>query len=216
MTELENLGHQYVIAAVLYPTLLSRIMRIPDQAYRQLEPNDPTTEITTIHFRLPSWNRARKFLILRTLQGETNQMDMFNGTKLYTYKAYCANMDTPADAVIETYRQRGTCENYIKELKADLNMESTTFQPFWENEAFFQTMLLVYNAVIWFKAACISVKEAVHQRMRTFRFKYILVPAKFKTGSRQPTLSFQHDFEFKDLFLRCYERAFLPSNKAPT
>lgn len=215
MTELEDLGHQYVIAAVLYPTLISRIQRIPDRAYRPFDPNDPGAEITTIHFRLPSWKRARKFVILRTLQGEASQTDMFNGTKLYTYRAYCANTDTSADAVIETYRQRGNSENYIKELKADLNMESTTFQPFWENEAFFQTMLLVYNAVIWFKAACIGVKEAVHQRMSAFRFNYIMVPAKFKTGSRQPILSFQRDFEFKDLFLKLYERVFPPSNKSP-
>lgn len=94
----------------------------------------------------------------------------------------------------------GNSENYIKEIKQDLNLEKTTFDKFWHNEAFFQIMMLVYNCIIWFKAEFISIKEAVHERIYTFRFKYLFIPAKLKTRSRYFYLDMPRDFNFKSIF----------------
>ena len=81
-------------------------------------------------------------------KGTSDQLDLLQGDKIYGYQAYCTNMTCSAEDVVFSYRKRGNSENYIKEVKWDLNMETTTFDLFWENEAFFQIMLLTYNAII--------------------------------------------------------------------
>ncbi len=205
LTEFEEMGHEYVTAAKLYPTLLGRIQNIPDDAYRPFEDGK---EITTIHYCLPDWKKnggkRRKFVIVRTIKAITDQLDICQGDKEYTYQAYCANMTCSAEETVLCYRKRGNGENYIKELKRDLNMETTTFDSFWENEAFFQIMGLVYNSIIWFKATYISVRSAIHERFYTFRYKFIFVAGKLKTGSRQLKISLNQEFPFKELFTKVF------------
>ncbi len=65
-------------------------------------------------------------------------------------------------------------------------------------------MGLVYNSIIWFKATCISVKSAIHEQLYTFRYKFIFVAAKLKTGSRQLKISLNRDFPFKELFMKVF------------
>ncbi len=205
MTDYEENGGEYVMAAVLYSTLLARIQRLPDCAYRPFEDN---SEITTLHFRLSSWSKKRKFVVIRTVEGISDQLDLLQGDKIYGYRVYCTNMTCPAEDTVACYRERGNSENYIKELKRDLNMESTTFDLFWENEAFFQIMLLTYNAMIWFKATYISVTDAVHERLYTFRYKYVFAAGKLKTGSRQLKISLNKTFPFKELFVKVFNAVY--------
>ena len=198
---LENLGHYYPVAAKLHKPLMGRILQIPDKAYRFLsDENGKLKQITVIHFRLPSWDKARKFVIVRTVKRVCDQLT-FDGLNIeYTYQAYCTNLELPAEEIVSSYQQRGNSENYIKEVKQDLNLEKTTFDKFWHNEAFFQIMMLVYNCIIWFKAEFISIKEAVHERIYTFRFKYLFIPAKLKTRSRYVYLDMPKTFPFQHLF----------------
>ncbi|GAB4372144.1 MAG: hypothetical protein Kow0042_15320 [Calditrichia bacterium] len=65
-------------------------------------------------------------------------------------------------------------------------------------------MMLVYNCIIWFKAEFISIKEALHERIYTFRFKYLFIPAKLKTRSRYFYLDMPRDFTFKSIFKNIY------------
>jgi hypothetical protein len=201
MQLLEKLDHFYLVAAKLQKPLMQRILQIPDKAYRLFTDEDgPRKEITVIHYQLPSWDKARKFVIVRTVKSVSDQLT-FDGLHIeYSYQVYCTNLLLPAEEIVLCYQQRGNSENYIKEIKQDLNLEKTTFDKFWHNEAFFQIMMLVYNCIIWFKAEFISTKEAVHERIYTFRFKYLFIPAKLKTRSRYFYLDMPHDFNFKSIF----------------
>ena len=199
---LEELGHYYLVAAKLHKPLIGRILQIPDKAYRFFsDENGKLKQITTIHFQLPSWERARKFVIVRTVKKVSDQLTF---DIEYTYQAYCTNLELPVEEIVLSYRERANSENYIKEVKQDLNLEKTTFDKFWHNEAFFQMMMLVYNCIIWFKAEFMSVKEAVHERIYTFRFKYLFIPAKLKTRSRYFYLDMPNDFPFQHLFEKIF------------
>lgn len=197
---LEKRGHLYLVAAKLHKPLLHRILRIPDKAYRFFKDEDgKIKQITVFHYQLPSWDRARKFVVVRTVKKVSDQLT-FEGLNIeYSYQAYCTNLLLSAEEIVKSYQQRGNSENYIKEIKQDLNLEKTTFDKFWHNEAFFQIMMLTYNCVLWFKAEFISVKEAVHERIQTFRFKYLLIPAKLKTSARRLYLDMPRDFQFKGI-----------------
>lgn len=202
---LEALGHYYLVAAKLHKPLMQRILKIPDKAYRLLtDENGKMKQITVIHYQLPSWDKARKFVVVRTVKKVSDQLT-FDGFEIeYSYQAYCSNLVLPAEAIVKSYQERGNSENYIKEIKQDLNLEKTTFDKFWHNEAFFQLMMLVYNCIIWFKAEFISLKQAVHERIYTFRFKYLFIPAKLKTRSRYFYLDMPGDFQFKHIIEKVF------------
>jgi len=204
---LENSGHFYLVAAKLYKPLMQRIVHIPDKAYRRFSDGEGAgKEITVIHYQLPSWDRARKFVVVRTPKSTSNQL-RFGGLDIeYGYQVYCTNLVMSAEEIVGCYKQRGRSENYIKEIKQDLNMEKTTFDQFWENEAFFQIMMLVYNCIIWFKAEYISTKEAIQERIYTFRFKYLFIPAKLKTRARKLYLDMPGNFQFRRIIQRVFLR----------
>ena len=143
MNLLEKHGHFYVIAAKLYPTLLVRIVQIPAAAS---QPFEDGWEITTIHFALDTWIKARKFVILRRLKKVSNQISLMGDANQYEYQAYCTNRnDLATKEVVEFHRERGTSENYIKEAKNDTRFKYFTIQKFWGNEALFQIAMLLYN-----------------------------------------------------------------------
>lgn len=202
---LEKLNHFYLVAAKLHKPLMQRILQIPDKAYRPFEDGEENSkEISVIHYQLPSWDRARKFVVVRTIKQKTNQLN-FEGLEIvYTYQAYCTNLPLCAKQIVKSYQERGNSENYIKEIKQDLNLEKTTFDKFWHNEAFFQIMMLVYNCIIWFKAEFVSIKQAVHERIYTFRFKYLFIPAKLKKSARKLILDMPEEFLFRPIIEKVY------------
>jgi len=197
MTLLEKLGHFYVIAAKLYPTLAERLVQIPSKAFK---PFDGQWEITTIHFALDSWLTTRKFIVLRKLKKQSKQMTLDGENQHeYEYQVYCTNrLDLNAFEVVAFYRERATSENYIKEAKSDTRFKFFTVQKFWSNEAIFQTAMLLYNASIWFRAELISL-NAVKERLYTFRLKYIIVPGRLITSGRQWFLRLNEHYRHRDL-----------------
>lgn len=207
MDFLETKGHDYLIKAKLYSTLSRRISEIPEEAYYNLSDNwNNNCKVTCIHYKLPNWNTTRKFIILRIPEKENQQLKLDGNQDIqYNYQVYCTNLLLSAEKIIELYKQRGNSENYLKEIKQDLNMEKTTFQCFWQNEAFFQLMMLVYNCLLWYKAELISLQEAVHERIYTFRLKYLFVAGKLKKSGRKYYLDIQENFKYKKLFELSYQ-----------
>jgi hypothetical protein len=197
MSLLESMEHFYVIAAKLYPTLLQRIIEIPSHAYQQF---DQQWQITTIHFSLDKWDKTRKFVVLRKLKKSSNQIALIGDTNQYEYQVYCTNLiDLTAKELVLFYRERGTCENYIKEAKNDTRFKFFTVQKFWSNEALFQIAMLLYNTSIWFRAELIS-KKVAKERLYTFRLKFIAVPGRLTTTGGEWLLNLNKDYRYRDLF----------------
>lgn len=197
MTLLERLGHFYVIAAKLYPTLLARIIQIPNAAY---QPFEDGWEITTIHFALDKWSTAHKFIVLRRLKKRSRQTSLLGDNNQYEYHAYCTNRhDLLPKELVEFYRARATSENYIKEAKSDTRFKYFTVQKFWGNEALFQIAMLFYNASIWFRAEFIS-KDRAKERLYTFRLQFITIPGRLISSGRRWYLRLNEAYRHRELF----------------
>ncbi|GAB4372138.1 MAG: IS1380-like element ISEcp1 family transposase [Calditrichia bacterium] len=115
---LEKLNHFYLVADKLHKPLMQRILQIPDKAYRLFsEEEGYKKEITVIHYQLPSWDKSRKLVIVRTVKDISDQLT-FDGLNIeYTYRVYCTNLLLAAEEIVLCYQQRGNSENYIKEIK---------------------------------------------------------------------------------------------------
>jgi len=197
MSLLESMGHFYLIAAKLYPTLVQRIIEIPSHAYQQF---DQQWQITTIHFSLDKWDKTRKFVVLRKLKKYSNQIALIGDANQYEYQVYCTNLnDLTTKELVLFYRERGTCENYIKEAKNDTRFKFFTVQKFWSNEALFQIAMLLYNTSIWFRAELIS-KKVAKERLYTFRLKFIAIPGRLTTTGGEWFLHLNKDYRYRDLF----------------
>ena len=197
MSLLERFGHFYVIAAKLYQTLRQRIIQIPSYAFQRF---DDQWEVTTVHFKLDKWNKARKFVVLRKLKKVSNQIDLIGDSNLYEYQVYCTNRnDLSAKEIVLFYRDRATSENYIKEVKNDTRFKFFTVQKFWSNEALFQIAMLLYNASIWFRAELIS-KKVAKERLYTFRLKFIQISGCLITTGGQWFLHLNEHYRYRDIF----------------
>jgi len=191
---LEKIKFRYIIAVRNYPTIINRVIRIKDIAYKAFEGK---SEIAFFHYRLKKWDIKRKFIVIRTPKEYINpQLDIF-GIEKYEYQILVTNINDDPKKLVHFYHKRGTTENYIKELKYDLNIGKLNTNCFWANQAIFQFMILCYNMLVWFKNIFIG-KSELKTTVRTFRERFLLIPAKLIKQSRQFILKLPRDFIFKE------------------
>jgi len=72
---------------------------------------------------------------------------------------YVTNTTWELEDTVKFYEKRGNCKKYIKETKYNINIDSLKMKSFWVNEAFFQTMMLVYSIFLLFKMDKVSTSE---------------------------------------------------------
>jgi len=87
------------------------------------------------------------FYLDRNAKNETNGKNYFllvypeeiiSSSYLFLYDFYVTNIEIKANEAVDFYKKRGTCENYIKESKYDMNVGTMILKSFWANEAIFQ------------------------------------------------------------------------------
>ena len=126
---LEKMKFKYIIAVKNYPTIINRVIRIKDIAYKPfvsqelINPGrEGKNEIAVFHYWLKNWDIKRKFIVVRTPKEYIDpQLDMF-GNEKYEYKILVTNINSAPKKLVIFYRKRGNAENYIKEQKYDLNI----------------------------------------------------------------------------------------------
>lgn len=191
---LENMKFKYIIACKNYPTIIDRVLKIKDYAYK---PFNDKSEIAFFHYRLRQWNSKRKFIVVRTPKEYTDpQLDIFENSK-YEYQILVTNIIEDSEKLVHFYHKRGNAENYIKELKYDLNIGKLNTSSFWANQAILQFLILCYNMLVWFKNIFIG-KSELKTTIRTFRERFLLIPGKLIKRSRQFILKLPIDFIYKE------------------
>jgi hypothetical protein len=95
----------------------------------------------------------------------------------------------PAEWVFQTYQQRGTMENYIKEEKHGFFLDKTDSSGFRENQARMMVSLLAYNIVNFLHTLCLSGQEGRIGRSKGvetyFAFNSFCEKKKRKTGTME-------------------------------
>jgi len=58
------------------------------------------------------------------------------------------NLDLPLDQIWNIYNSRADCENRIRELKQDFELDAFCLQDFWATEASFLFIMAAYNLLL--------------------------------------------------------------------
>jgi len=201
---LEKIKFKYIISVKNYPTILNKVISIKDIAYkpfvsqRLIRPGRKgKSEIAFFHYRLKKWDIKRKFIVVRIPKESIDpQLDMF-GNEKYEYQILVTNINDDPKRLVHFYHKRGNAENYIKEQKYDLNIGKLITDSFWANQAIFQFTILCYNMLVWFKNIFIG-KSELRTTIRTFRERFLLIPARLIKRSRQFILKLPRDFIYKE------------------
>ena len=124
----------------------------------------------TVHALNKSKHAYRVVLIRK----ERRQGDLFEGP--YVYSALITNMNLPLEEQIAWYRQRGQCENRIKELKWDFELRVLPSGNFFVNAVYLRIITLAYNLFAALKA--LKLPEAYKPaRLKTLLFRVLGLPA---------------------------------------
>lgn len=97
----------------------------------------------------------------RTAPGECVRGLRGPGELVFRHEYVVTNLaeSVPAEWVFQTYQQRGTMENYIKEEKHGFFLDKTDSSGFRENQARMMVSLLAYNIVNFLHTLCLSGQE---------------------------------------------------------
>ena len=183
----EEHGYDFCIGADRDEAVQQAMMTIEDGAWRRINvPPDPgDTEdyvrewaAETVH-TLNHSEHAYRLIVIRK---ERRQGDLFEGP--YTYHVLITNMDLALEDQIAWYRQRGQCENQIKELKWDFELRVLPSGDFFVNAVYLRIISLAYNLFIALKTLVLppSFKAL---RLKTLLFRLLGVPALVVSHARR-------------------------------
>jgi hypothetical protein len=193
---IESLGCRYVIKGKAYPTLVARITD-PDLI---IDTGEEGREITELVTTLNTWEKDRRFIVRRVLKDEKDRAQLFflEG-EAFTYSFFVTNTDLSPEEIVDFYKKRGNCENYIKEAKYDMAVGHLLLKSFWANEAIFQLMMLAYNLFLLFKMDMVKTTE-YRQQIKTFRLKYVFLAGKIIRTARSVVMKLSDRYPFQEMY----------------
>jgi hypothetical protein len=172
-------GHAFCIGADQDEAVKQSILAIGEDNWERInlcsDPADPEPCVRewaceTVH----TLNQSLRGYRLIVVRKERLQDDLFYGP--YTYHALITNMDLPLEDQIAWYRQRGQCENQIKELKWDFELRVLPSGDFFVNAAYLRIITLAYNLFVALKA--LALPEAYRPlRLKRMLFTLLGLPA---------------------------------------
>jgi len=194
---IESLGGKYVIKGKGYPTLVEQVAD-PSIVFVTSAAGRETTELVTA---LNTWKEDRRFVVSRVLKDEKDRKQLsFLEGDTYDYFFFVTNdMELSSEEVVEFYKKRGNCENYIKEAKYDMAVGHLLLQSFWANEAIFQLMMLAYNLFLLFKMDFAKGTE-YRQQIKTFRLKYIFLAGKIIRTARSVVMKLSEKYPYQEIY----------------
>ena len=195
---IESFECTYVIKGKEYPTLVAQVTD-PSIVFVTDKEGRETTELITA---LNTWKKARRFVVSRVLKDEKDrkQLSLLKGEE-YDHLFFVTNTELSSVEVVEFYKKRGNCENYIKEAKYDMAVGHLLLQSFWANEAIFQLMMLAYNLFLLSKMDFAKGTE-YRQQIKTFRLKYIFLAGKIIQTVRSVVMKLSEKYPYQEIYER--------------
>jgi hypothetical protein len=193
---IESFGCTYVIKGKEYPTLVAQVTD-PSIVFVTGEEGRETAELTAA---LNTWDKARRFVVSRVLKDEKDrkQLSFLEGEE-YDYFFFVTNTELSSVEVVEFYKKRGNCENYIKKAKYDMAVGHLLLQSFWANEAIFQLMMMAYNLFLLFKMDFAKGTE-YRRQIKTFRLKYIFLAGKIIRTTKNVVMKLSENYPYQEIY----------------
>lgn len=152
----------------------------------------------SVSYQAASWTKSRRVCIRSTREV---------GELLFKHSFIVTNFseNISAKKVFETYNQRGTMENYIKEAKNSFFFDKTDSPRFIENEARMMISLLAYNLVNFLRTLCFEPKSEGLQ-VDTIRFRLFKVAGKLVSTARQMYLKLSSSHVYQREFYAVFRK----------
>ena len=168
MSFLESRGLKYIIVA----RMTRHVKNMVCWSIREWKEVDEIYSVGEIRFKLPTWSKERRFIVVRERIRESKEAV---GKKLidvpgYTFRVFVTNMDGDPVEIWRDYNMRADVENRIEELKNDLAADSFCMKWFYSTEAVFRSILMLFNLLSEFQhaAGIPKYKEPATLRTRVF------------------------------------------------
>jgi len=178
---LEENRWSYVIVAKQYSTLRQRAL---NARFKKLGGG---WEAGEFFYQPYGWPRKRRFVVVRRPvpedPEEAAQLQLLTHRQ-YAYSVLVTNLKLSPWRTWLCYVGRARVEKTIRELLYDLPLSQIPTAQWLANVAFFQTLMLAYNLVHWFKRLCLP-KSYCTATVETVRRRFLAVPGRLV--NRGPT-----------------------------
>ena len=194
----EYAGLEYAIGFGRNPRLLDRVMGHCQKAELLWECNADGKRVrlyTSFSYRARSWSHARRVVakIERTREG-------------MNLRFLVTNRRGRAEAVFDWYEQRGQAENYIKELKNDLEADRLSCTEYRANAFRLQLHALAYNLFVLFRRHLLAGTELARATVATIRLRLLKIGARVKQSARRLWFHLAGGWPGRPLFMRILDR----------
>jgi hypothetical protein len=204
---LEDDGVVWAITADQDVAVKAVIHGIPEEEWKEPEKGCGYKIAETVH-SMNGTNKAFRLIIKRELR---RQPDLFERRGLYFYHAVASNWSDEnkgAHEVLRWHNQRGSAENFNKEMKSGLGLDRMPCGQFGANAVFFRIGVLAYNLFIGFKRlSCPDVWQG--HTIATFRWKLIQIAGRIVRHAGKVILKLAVDAKmlvlFRGIRQRCFE-----------
>jgi Transposase DDE domain group 1 len=182
---LEGRELPYIIVVRLTAVVRKLVLhRIPSTAWRGVARG---VEVADLEVSLPNWRGVkRRFVCLRQ---EISERPEARGRRLvdcpgYTYRIVVTRVPYAAEVITRIYTGRADSENRIKELKADLTLDTFCLNSFDATDAAFRMGCVLYNLLANFREMVLP-RPWFERRLRAVRDFVFLVGADLISQGRK-------------------------------
>lgn len=143
-------------------------------------------------YQAVSWSKARRVVI---------QSIRPAGELFFTHTFFVTSLGETfsPQAIVHSYKQRGTMENFIKEAKEGFGFDQMKSHDFIVNEARMMISLLAYNFTNWLRTLSFPKKQKGIQ-IQTIRIRLIKVASKLVRSGRSLYFNMSSSFVYERFF----------------
>lgn len=165
----------------------------------ELHPIDEIKDVTTTEsyveesiYQAASWSKPRRIIIQFTRPA---------GELFFTHAFFVTNLSEcfSPQAIVHSYKQRGTMENFIKEAKNGFGFNQMKSNNFLINQVRMMLSLLAYNLTNWLRTLSFP-KAAKGIQIQTIRTRLIKVASKLVKSGRSLHFKLSSSFVYTRFF----------------
>lgn len=189
LDELEEQGNGYLIKCPLTSSIKKRFHQ-EIWNFCPGKPGKKEWQETTFYHQFNGWKKAREITALRIKIDEYHDKNSLFPDYVIEEYAYFCYINTREMSPWTThcfYGQRATCENYIEELKNQVNLGKIKSHSFDATSLFFHCAILAYNLMRWM-TICTGKKKLISWEISSLRCFLIRIAGLLRKPSGQLVL----------------------------
>jgi hypothetical protein len=178
------------------PKLEERVQGLRDKAERQWEKGATRVRLyASFQYQARSWGHSRRIVakVERTAAG-------------MNVRFVVTNRAGQAQAVFDWYEQRGQAENFIKELKNDIEADRLSCATYRANAFRLQLHALAYNLTVLFRRSVLVGSELARATIGSIRLRLFKVAAQVRRTCRHLWFHLASGWPGQPLFLQVHAR----------